>query len=86
MYDKDDSGTIELAEMTDIIGTLYDMEGVTSSGGEGNISKPTSFIFDQRKLKFVNIRWSKRLYFQYFSTSKQNIFRIGYQWRRRTHM
>ena len=40
MYDKDDSGTIELSEMTDIIGTLYDMEGVTSSGGEGNISKP----------------------------------------------
>ena len=39
MYDKDDSGTIELSEMTDIIGTLYDMEGVTSSGGEGNISK-----------------------------------------------
>ena len=39
MYDKDDSGSIELAEMTDIIGTLYDMEGVTSSGGEGNISE-----------------------------------------------
>ena len=39
MYDKDDSGTIELSEMTDIIGTLYDMEGVNSSGGEGNISK-----------------------------------------------
>ena len=41
MYDKDDSGTIELSEMTDIIGTLYDMEGVTSSGGEGNISEST---------------------------------------------
>ena len=39
MYDKDESGTIELVEMTDIIGTLYDMEGVSSSGGEGNISK-----------------------------------------------
>ena len=45
MYDKDDSGTIELSEMTDIIGTLYDMEGVTSSGGEGNISKPKNMIY-----------------------------------------
>ena len=27
MYDKDGSGTIELAEMVTVIGTLYDMEG-----------------------------------------------------------
>ena len=45
MYDKDDSGSIELAEMTDIIGTLYDMEGVTSSGGEGNISEFKKNLF-----------------------------------------
>lgn len=45
MYDKDDSGTIELSEMTDIIGTLYDMEGVNSSGGEGNISKICSILY-----------------------------------------
>ena len=45
MYDKDDSGSIELAEMTDIIGTLYDMEGVTSSGGEGNISEFLKITF-----------------------------------------
>ena len=36
MYDKDASGTIELTEMMEVIGTLYDMEGVTTSGGEGN--------------------------------------------------
>lgn len=29
MYDKDSSGTIDLAEMIEIIGTLYDMEGVS---------------------------------------------------------
>ena len=29
MYDKDGSGTIELPEMIEIIGTLYEMEGVT---------------------------------------------------------
>lgn len=29
MYDKDGSGSIELKEMTEIIGTLYQMEGVT---------------------------------------------------------
>ena len=28
MYDKDGSGTIELPEMIEIIGTLYEMEGV----------------------------------------------------------
>lgn len=36
MYDKDASGTIELSEMVEVIGTLYDMEGVVTSGGEGN--------------------------------------------------
>ena len=29
MYDKDSSGSIELAEMIEIIGTLYEMEGVS---------------------------------------------------------
>jgi hypothetical protein len=29
MYDKDGSGTIELPEMIEIIGTLYEMEGVS---------------------------------------------------------
>ena len=29
MYDKDNSGSIELAEMIEIIGTLYEMEGVS---------------------------------------------------------
>ena len=29
MYDKDNSGTIELSEMIEIIGTLYEMEGVS---------------------------------------------------------
>ena len=28
MYDKDGSGSIELPEMIEIIGTLYEMEGV----------------------------------------------------------
>ena len=30
MYDKDGSGTIELAEMVTVIGTLYDMEGINN--------------------------------------------------------
>lgn len=30
MYDKDGSGTIELKEMVEIIGTLYEMEGVNA--------------------------------------------------------
>ena len=29
MYDKDNSGSIELSEMIEIIGTLYEMEGVS---------------------------------------------------------
>ena len=29
MYDKDNSGSIELGEMIEIIGTLYEMEGVS---------------------------------------------------------
>ncbi|QQP56300.1 Uncharacterized protein FKW44_000914 [Caligus rogercresseyi] len=29
MYDEDGSGTIEMSEMTDIIGTLYEMEGIS---------------------------------------------------------
>ena len=29
MYDKDGSGTTELPEMIEIIGTLYEMEGVS---------------------------------------------------------
>ncbi|XP_040583468.1 neuronal calcium sensor 2 [Lepeophtheirus salmonis] len=29
MYDEDSSGTIEMSEMTDIIGTLYEMEGIS---------------------------------------------------------
>jgi hypothetical protein len=29
MYDKDGSGSIELPEMIEIIGTLYEMEGVS---------------------------------------------------------
>ena len=29
MYDKDNSGSIELPEMIEIIGTLYEMEGVS---------------------------------------------------------
>ena len=53
MYDKDDSGSIELAEMTDIIGTLYDMEGVTSSGGEGNISEFRKTTFFQSSYNFI---------------------------------
>ena len=54
MYDKDDSGTIELSEMTDIIGTLYDMEGVTSSGGEGNISESNIYIYIYIYITFVH--------------------------------
>ena len=30
MYDKDCSGTIELSEMTEVIQTLYAMEGSTT--------------------------------------------------------
>ena len=29
MYDKDGSGSIDLPEMIEIIGTLYEMEGVS---------------------------------------------------------
>ena len=32
MYDKDGSGSIDLAEMIEIIGTLYEMEGVSKVG------------------------------------------------------
>ena len=31
MYDKDGNGTIDLPEMIEIIGTLYDMEGVSKN-------------------------------------------------------
>ena len=29
MYDKDGNGSVDLAEMVEIIGTLYDMEGAS---------------------------------------------------------
>ena len=35
MYDKDCSGTIELAEMTEVIQTLYAMEGSSKPDDEG---------------------------------------------------
>jgi hypothetical protein len=35
MYDKDQSGTIEMAEMVEVLETVYVMEGVTS----GNMAK-----------------------------------------------
>ena len=36
LYDKDSSGTIDLSEMVDAIGTLYDMEGVELKGPIGH--------------------------------------------------
>jgi hypothetical protein len=36
MYDKDCSGTIELSEMTEVIQTLYAMEGSEQHGADGN--------------------------------------------------
>jgi hypothetical protein len=35
MYDKDCSGTIELSEMTEVIQTLYAMEGSSKPDDEG---------------------------------------------------
>jgi Ca2+-binding EF-hand superfamily protein len=35
MYDKDCSGTIELSEMTEVIQTLYAMEGSNTPDEEG---------------------------------------------------
>ena len=41
MYDKDGSGTIELAEMVTVIGTLYDMEGIKITRDICIVSKST---------------------------------------------
>ena len=41
MYDKDGSGSIELPEMIEIIGTLYEMEGVPKVS---NCMSPKNFI------------------------------------------
>ena len=41
MYDKDGSGSIELPEMIEIIGTLYEMEGVPKVS---NCMSPRNFI------------------------------------------
>ena len=70
MYDKDDSGSIELAEMTDIIGTLYDMEGVTSSGGEGNISEFKKNLFQSLSnlIKMVHCVIINKTFAQNFSS------------------
>ena len=49
MYDKDGSGSIELPEMIEIIGTLYEMEGV-----------PKVTIFTKFNHKVTKIRnWKK---------------------------
>ena len=84
MYDKDDSGTIELSEMTDIIGTLYDMEGVTSSGGEGNISKPKIWFIVLFKMVYdpslFIVLLKNHTIIRHYSTSNKNIFRIRHQW------
>lgn len=39
MYDKDGSGTIELPEMIEIIGTLYEMEGVSKDAAAERAQK-----------------------------------------------
>ena len=44
MYDKDCSGTIELSEMTEVIQTLYAMEGNSKPDEEG-MSRATRYYF-----------------------------------------
>ena len=63
MYDKDNSGSIELAEMIEIIGTLYEMEGVSKV----NI-KVFLIIYRYMRKKDRNIEihcWNNKYFFVY---------------------
>ena len=51
MYDKDGSGSIELPEMIEIIGTLYEMEGV-----------PKVNIYISKKYYFLTYFFPKLFY------------------------
>ena len=55
MYDKDGSGSIELPEMIEIIGTLYEMEGVP---------KVNTYIYFQ-KILFFNIFFVQAFLYYY---------------------
>ena len=52
MYDKDGSGSIELPEMIEIIGTLYEMEGV-----------PKVNIYISKNINFLHIFFQAFLYY-----------------------
>jgi len=46
MYDKDGSGSIELPEMIEIIGTLYEMEGISKVRLSVRVMKRFFFALD----------------------------------------
>ena len=60
MYDKDNSGSIELAEMIEIIGTLYEMEGVSKV----NI-KVYLIIYRYIRIKYRNSLLEQQIFFVY---------------------
>ena len=54
--------------MTDIIGTLYDMEGVNSSGGEGNISKIDNILRIQLQWVYQSIKYIQKVIIIIYNT------------------
>ena len=52
MYDKDGSGSIDLAEMIEIIGTLYEMEGVSKVRKKAIIANNREYNYFLLNLSF----------------------------------
>ena len=84
MYDKDGSGSIELPEMIEIIGTLYEMEGVPkvrnrvhSSSKKAHRSKSIFIGFRIQQVS-VPIRFSANLTsMEMANWTKKNLLRAA---------